>query len=259
MSNKVHLQKDEGIAIVTIDNPPLNVLNQEVASELSKVFQQIEVDSEVIVAILTGEGSKAFMAGADIKEFPNWIKNQAIHEPVQRNHHLFHQIESMSKPVIALLNGITLGGGCELALTCDLRIAEEHVQIGLPEITLGIFPGAGGTQRLPRLIGIPRAKELMLTGEPISAKTAAQWGLINQVVPTGKGKETALTWAKKISSYSLNAISAIKKLTNQSVDVSLDKGIQDEATLFEQILQTEDAQEGINAFIEKRKPHFKHR
>ncbi|WP_209122995.1 enoyl-CoA hydratase [Alkalihalobacillus sp. BA299] len=259
MGQLVTLRKEAGIGIVTIDNPPLNVLSQQVVAELSDVFSTIEQDQEVVTVILTGAGNKAFMAGADIKEFPQTIGKPNMKENVMKSHQVLNQIDFLPKPTIAVLNGLTFGGGCELALTCDLRIAEEHSQLGLPEIKLGIFPGGGGTQRLPRLIGEAKAKELMFIGDPITAKEAENIGLVNKVVPSGSGMEEALTIAKKISGYSLQALSRIKKAVDEGTNMEFNEAIDREAELFAEVFQTEDVREGVQAFIEKRRPVFTHK
>ncbi|MCH6263977.1 MULTISPECIES: enoyl-CoA hydratase [Neobacillus] len=260
MAELVHIEKLAGVAIVTIDNPPMNVLSKQVTRELGEVFTVIAEDSEVIAAILTGAGSRAFMAGADIKEFPQslGLEKDQLKKNNLESHAVLNFIERIPKPTIALLNGLAFGGGCELALTCDIRIAEEHVKIGLPEVKLGLFPGGGGTQRLPRLIGPSKAKELMFLGEPLSAEEALKIGLVNQVVESGKGMETAISMAKKLASYSLQALSRIKKAVNDGIDTSLDGGLELEAELFAEVFGTEDVREGVQAFIEKRSPSFKH-
>ncbi|MFC7442191.1 enoyl-CoA hydratase/isomerase family protein [Laceyella putida] len=259
VNERVHLEKRDGIAIVTIDHPPLNVLNQQVFRELERSFLEIEQDDSIVVAIVTGAGERAFVAGADIKEFPQMIGNREMKKKVMEAHQAFNRIDSLPKPTIAVLNGLTLGGGCELALACDVRIAEEHVQIGLPEIKLGIFPGSGGTQRLPRLVGAGRAKELMFNGEPVSAGHALNIGLVNAVVPTGTGLGEGLKWAGKWKETSLQSLSRIKRAVDRGLEVPLSEGIELEAELFEEIFQTEDVKEGVQAFLEKRKPVFRHR
>ena len=259
MGSRVRMESSEGIALVTIDNPPLNVLSSQVVKEMGEIFQQLREDQDVRVIILTSAGEKAFMAGADIKEFPEWLGNKEMKKIVQMNHQLFHEIESCPKPVIASLNGLTLGGGCELALTCDLRIAEEHVRLGFPEVKLGIFPGGGGTQRLPRLIGAARALEMMFTGETITAEEALKIGLVNKVTPSGKGLDCAKQLAMKLAAYSLKSLSSIKRAVQYAANHSLEMGISFELELFCQIFQTEDAKEGIQAFIEKRSPLFQHK
>ncbi|MFC0558021.1 enoyl-CoA hydratase [Halalkalibacter alkalisediminis] len=255
----VEVKKENGIATITINNPPLNVMNQKVVFALRETFQVLEEDQETLVIILTGSGETAFMAGADIKEFPQLMDHPNMKAQVMETHSVLNQIDFFPKPTIAVLNGLTFGGGCELALTCDMRIAESHTLIGLPEIKLGLFPGGGGTQRLPRLIGEAKAKELMFTGEPIPAEKAEKIGLINYVVPTGGGLEKAMELAGKIRHHSLPALSFIKRAVDEGTDMSFPAAIEHEATLFTEVFQTEDIREGVQAFIEKRKPVFRHR
>ncbi|NME06961.1 enoyl-CoA hydratase [Psychrobacillus sp. BL-248-WT-3] len=256
MSELIKININNKVAILTIDNPPVNVLSSIVARSLLEAFSEMEKDTDVRSIILTGAGQKAFMAGADIKEFPTWLGRDDMVEHVTLNHQLFQYIERLSKPTIAMLNGLTLGGGCELALSCDFRIAEEHVRIGLPEINLGIFPGGGGTQRLPKLIGIPKAKELMFFGDSISAKEALSIGLVNKVISSGSGMDTAVQMAIKLAEKSLNSIKNIKDSMEHGYEQSFNAGIQRETDLFCKTFHHEDAYEGINAFMEKRKPVF---
>ncbi|MCD7032694.1 enoyl-CoA hydratase [Metabacillus sp. GX 13764] len=258
MERKVRVEKQEKIAVITIDNPPLNVMEKQVIDELKEVFAELEQDKETVVVILTSAGDRAFMAGADIKEFPSLMGRTGIKEHFMENHRMLSNIDHFPKPVIAVLNGLTFGGGCELALTCDLRIAEEHVQIGLPEIKLGLFPGGGGTQRLSRAVGEARAKEIMFTGEPIDANKAEMIGLVNAVVPKGEGLGKAMEIAAKITPYSLPALERVKKAVDEGLDLPLEQGLEREAELFEEVFQTKDIQEGVQAFIQKRKPVFTH-
>lgn len=261
MTQLVHLEKQEGIAIVTIHNPPMNVLSGQVVQELSEVFSTIANDPNLVVAILTGAGNRAFMAGADIKEFPSKLgfSKEELKEMNLNTHRMLNFIDNLPKPTIAMLNGITFGGGFELALTCDIRIAEQHVKVGLPEVKLGLFPGGGGTQRLPRLIGPSKAKELMFLGDPVTADEALSLGLVNRVAATGEGMNMAIEMAKKMAGYSLQALSRIKQAVNEGFDTSIDAGIEIEAELFAEVFTTEDVKEGVGAFIEKRSPSFNHR
>jgi len=201
------------------------------------------------------------MAGADIKEFPGWVDlgKEELRTIARRNQEVFDLIENLPKPTIAMLNGFTLGGGCELALACDIRIAEEHAKLGLPEIKLGLFPGAGGTQRLPRLIGPAKAKELMYSGNSISADESLKIGLVNQVVPQGEGMKAAKSMAHKLAAHSLQSLSRIKKAVNEGTDQSFDSGLDLELSLFVEVFGTEDVREGVQAFIEKRPAKFTHR
>ncbi|AQU80483.1 enoyl-CoA hydratase [Planococcus faecalis] len=257
MTQLLSVEKNAGIATVFIDNPPMNVLNQQVIRELNKVFSSLKEDEEVVAIILTGRGDKAFVAGADIKEFPERTSTKPEEGPTV--HEIFNMIEDLPKPTIAVLNGYTLGGGLELALTCDIRIAEEHAQIGLPEVKLSLLPGAGGTQRLPRLVGPAKAKELLFTGDSLSATEAERLGLVNSVVPQGEGLAAGAKLAEKFARQSLQALSRLKRLVNVMDEQSWSESLALEEKLFEELFETEDAKEGITAFIEKRKPVFKHR
>ncbi len=260
MSKWVRIEKEEGIAIVTIVNPPMNVLSQSVTEGLLQCFQELRADADVGVVVLTGDGERAFMAGADIKEFPEAVGSPGVaYELAQRLHEMMNLIDGFPKPTIAALHGFTLGGGLELALTCDMRICDDESVLGLPEIKLGIFPGGGGTQRLPRLIGEARAKEMMFTGDPITAQAAAQIGLVNRVVPKGDSLNAAKELAHVIANRSSAALALVKRAIDEGGEMSLVHGVQVEAKLFDEVFQTEDCQEGIRAFIEKRKPIFKNR
>ncbi|SES42144.1 enoyl-CoA hydratase [Psychrobacillus sp. OK032] len=248
----------QNIAQIVIDNPPVNVLSADVIEQLNTVVDEIERDSNVKVVVLTGAGEKAFVAGGDIKGFPEWI-GKGVEEAKQKSLWLqepLNKIEQLPHPTIAAINGLALGGGCELALSCDIRVAEEHVQIGLPEVKLGLFPGAGGTQRLPRLIGKARAKEMIFTGEPISAEEAERIGLVNHVVPKGKALEKALEIASKISNYSSLPITFAKRSIDDGYEQPLNEGLVTEASYFGDVFQTKDVKEGVEAFIQKRKPNF---
>lgn len=255
----VYWRKEAEIAVLWIDNPPVNVMSLPVLEQLADTVEKIAKDPEIAVVILTGAGERAFMAGGDIKSFPRFLgagvdEARAFAEHLQRTLNLVVDLE---KPVISAINGVALGGGCELALACDIRIAEEQVQIGLPEIKLGILPGAGGTQRLPRLIGRAKAKEMMFTGEALSAQEALRIGLVNRVVPQGEALQAARELAKKIARHSKPALARIKKSVDAGVEVPLLEGLQLEAAFLGEVFQTQEAWEGIKAFIEKRVPHKK--
>ena len=246
------------IAIIKIANPPLNVLSAEVIELLSLTADKIESDSDIKAVIITGAGERAFVAGGDIKGFPDWMgkgiefakeKSLWLQEPLNK-------LERLPQPTIAAINGFALGGGCELALSCDIRIAEEHIKIGLPEIKLGLFPGAGGTQRLSRLVGKSKAKELIFIGEPISAQEAWRIGLINRIAPKGKSLEMALDLAESISAHSLPALTFAKRSIDKGYEQKLEIALITEAEYFGQVFQTEDVKEGVGAFIQKRDPKF---
>ncbi|HEU4963105.1 MAG TPA: enoyl-CoA hydratase [Bacilli bacterium] len=260
MNTRKYVQwtKENGIAILTIDNPPVNVLSEAVGMEIRECVHEVELDDEVVVLIVTGAG-RAFMAGADIKEFPSKMARGEAKKMALEHFHTYNKLDFLPKPTIAALNGITLGGGLELAMACDIRICGESVKLGLPEIKLGLFPGAGGTQRLPRLIGEGRAKEMMYMGDPIDAQEAWRIGLVNKVVPDDQVMETALSMAKVLATRTLTAISRIKKAVDKGLEMDLTNGVLYEAELLDEVFQTEDIQEGCNAFLEKREPKFKHR
>ncbi|MFD4815474.1 enoyl-CoA hydratase/isomerase family protein [Peribacillus butanolivorans] len=259
MRNLVRVEKENKLAIVTIDNPPLNVISKNVFKGLLEVFTELEEDNETVAVLITGAGDIAFAAGADIKEFPQMMGNPNMKETVKESHAILNKIDTFPKPTIAVLNGMTLGGGCELALACDLRVAEAQVKIGLPEVKLGLFPGAGGTQRLSRLVGNAKAKEIIFTGDSLNAKEAEKIGLVNKVVEQGCGLTEAKNLASRMTRHSLQALSRIKKAINEGSESTLEQGLEIETNLFEEIFQTEDVKEGVSAFLDKRKPAFLHR
>lgn len=258
---KVELRKEDQVATLVINSPPVNALSSEVTAELMQHLEELTRDNEVRVVILTGAGDKAFVAGADIKEFPILFQGKAglAAEFALAGHKMFNALDNFPKPVIAAVNGLALGGGCELALACDLRIAADTAQFGLPEIKLGLFPGGGGTQRLPRLVGEAKAKELMYLGDSISAHEALQIGLVNRVVPSQELAAETMKLAQKMASRPGVALNLIKQAVKRGSQVSLEEGLKIEADLFDRVFLTEDVKEGVMAFIEKRKANFKHR
>lgn len=254
----LHMENRGGIAVLTLDNPPVNALSIEMGQHILHAVEQIEHDDSVLAVILTGAGGKAFVAGADIKEFPRYISENIAEETALQFDSTLERLHKLGKPTIAALNGLTLGGGLEVALACDFRFAEEQVMIGLPEVKLGLFPGAGGTQRLPRLIGESRAKELILTGEPISAQQALSYGLVNRVVETGKVLSSAIEFATGFTTRSLQSIRRAKQAIDEGLEHTLEEGLKIEARLFGEMFDTNDVKEGVSAFIEKRAPKFTH-
>jgi enoyl-CoA hydratase len=252
-------EKEDGIGIVTINRPAsLNALNGEVYTELYELFQEIENDAEVRVVILTGSGEKAFVAGSDIPEMQPQSSLE-ISGFVEKARMASDRIYTLSKPVIAAINGYALGGGCELTMCCDLRIASENARFGQPEINLGVIPGAGGTQRLTRLIGLTRAKELLYTGDMIDANTAHTIGLVNRVVPLESLMTEAKELAKKLLTKSGRILSLAKAAATSGASMSLSDALDYEAQCFSLCFATEDQKEGMKAFMEKRKPEFKNR
>lgn len=253
--SKLLVEKENGIAIVKINNPQsLNALNSTILGELDTLFTELENDSSISVIILTGEG-KAFVAGADITEMSSMdaAEGKAFGEKGAK---VFRKIELLSKPVIAAVNGYALGGGCELAMCCDIRIASAKAKFGQPEVGLGITPGFSGTQRLPRLVGMGKAKELIFTAEAINADEACRIGLVNSVAEPEELMNTAVAMAEKIAGKAPLAVKYSKESINRGMQCSMDEAINIEANLFGLCFATEDQKEGMKAFMEKRKAKF---
>jgi enoyl-CoA hydratase len=253
------LERDGAVAVLTVNRPQvLNALNTATLDELRQAVLDLKHDAGVRVLILTGAGEKSFVAGADIKEL-------AVHRPVQgkelalRGQHVFDLIENLGKPVIAAINGYALGGGCELAMACTLRVAADTARLGQPEINLGLLPGYGGTQRLSRLVGKGIALELMLTGRQIAADEALRIGLVNRVVPASQLMAECRALADELATKPPVAVQYIIEAVNRGLEMSFDKAQFLEATLFGLVASTEDLREGTTAFLEKRKPTFKGR
>ncbi len=250
---------EDGIAVVKINRPKvLNALNHKVMEELELVMLKIKEDPSVKGAIITGEGEKAFVAGADIQEITKLDANSGL-EFSLKGQKVFRLIETLGKPVIAAINGFALGGGCELAMACTLRVASEKAKLGQPEVNLGIIPGYGGTQRLPRLVGKGRALDLLITGRMIDASEALQWGLVNKVVPAENLLEEAKGLLKLVLSKGPLAVKYAIEALDRGLEVSMEEGLRIEADLFGLSCATEDMKEGTKAFLEKRKAEFKGR
>lgn len=250
-------EKTEGIATITINRPDaLNALNQETLMEISTRLQDAEKDDNIRVIVITGAGDRAFSAGADLRMMKGAgpVKGAELSRMGQS---LTTQIEASSKPVIAAINGYALGGGIELAMACDIRIASENASIGQPEINVGLIPGWGGTQRLPRLIGKGIAKEMIFTGKRIDARTAERHGLVNIVVPPDQFQAKVKELAAELTGKPPLAIKYCKKLINDSTETHPDAGLMEEAEAFGLMASTEDFNEGVTAFLEKRKPQYK--
>ncbi len=250
------IENSESICTVKINNPKsLNSLNAEVLTELEQAFDQIKNDSEIAVVILTGEG-KAFVAGADIAYMKNLNADEAkkFGEDGSR---IFRKIETLDKVVIAAVNGFALGGGCELSMACDIRVASSKAKFGQPEVGLGITPGFSGTQRLPRIVGLGIAKELIYTGSIIDAQEAYRIGLVNKVTEPDMLMEEAYKIAEKIKSNSKTAVKYSKESINAGIETDIETGIKYESNLFGMCFASEDQKEGMSAFIEKRPANFK--
>jgi enoyl-CoA hydratase len=253
------IERDDAVLVVTINRPAvLNALNTQTLAELDAVIADARGDAGIRAVILTGAGEKAFVAGADIKEL-------AVQTPVAGREHARHgqaildRLEALGKPVIAAVNGFALGGGCELAMACTIRLAADTAKFGQPEINLGLIPGYAGSQRLPRLVGRGRALELLLTGAQISAEEALRIGLVNRVVPAAQLMDEARALAKTLASKAPVAARYILESVAAGLEMPLAEAQDYEATLFGLIATTEDMREGTRAFLEKRKPVFQGR
>lgn len=252
-------EKSDGIATITINRPKaLNALNKETIPEFLSRLKDAEKDEKVKVIVITGAGEKAFCAGLDLKPMRDITVTEAV-ETSRVGQDLTLEIEELEKPVIAAINGYALGGGLELSMACDIRIASEKARIGQTEVNVGLIPGWGGTQRLPRLVGKGIAKELIFTGKMIDAKTAERIGLVNMVVPPERLKSAVEELAKEIMSKPPIAIKLAKELVNNSIETNQRTGLIHEAEAFGILSSTEDYREGVSAFIEKRKPEYKGR
>ena len=255
----VKVSVEDGVAIVTIDHRPVNALNRQTVQELDQALEGIRAEVTVKVVILTGAGSLAFVAGADVKELGRLSSTQEAQEAAAFGQQVFLKLQRLSKPVIAAINGVCLGGGLELAMSCHLRISGDRVRFGQPEINLGIIPGWGGTQRLARLIGKAKATEWILTGDMVMAQEAHRLGLVNQVVPQDQVLKAAKDLARKIASKGAVAVREALQAIEAGLDLPLDQGLAKEAEAFGRVAATEDCKEGIKAFVEKRQPQFKDR
>jgi enoyl-CoA hydratase len=249
-------EKRERVGIITINRPDKrNALNIKTREEGAALLDELRNDASINVVVITGAGDKAFVAGADIAEFAG--RTAMMQRDVMTARSLFTAIDTFPKPIIAMINGYCLGGGCELALACDIRIASETASFGQPEINLGIIPGGGGTQRLTRLVGEGKAMEMILTGEIIDAKSAYQIGLVNHVFPPDVLQAKTMEIANRIAEKSPIALSLAKEAVKLASRSSLDEGLRREVDLFALCFSTEDKNEGVSAFLEKRKPEFK--
>lgn len=251
----IAFEKNNQVAILTIQKPPANALSSTLIKDIDKMLDQIEKDAEIKAIVLKGEG-KFFSAGADIKEFTA-LQDAADYQSLSENgQKVFNRIEHFSIPVIAAIHGAALGGGLELAMSCHIRLVTENAKLGLPELTLGIIPGFAGTQRLPNFVGAAKAYEMLLSSNPISGKEAHFYGLANQVVPEEELFDAAIKLAEQIASKSKPTIKHIMRLIPYTKSDKFNDGVQEEAKAFGEIFGSDDAKEGVQAFLEKRKPNF---
>lgn len=244
------------VAKVTINRPPANALSRALILEVNELLNAVEHDDSVRVIVLHGEG-RFFSAGADIKEFTSIKTGEEFSALAASGQEIFERVERFSKPVIASIHGAALGGGLELAMSCHMRIVSENAKLGLPELQLGLIPGFAGTQRLPRLVGMPKAAEMLLTSEPISGLEAVQWGLANRAYAEDELLAKTMELASKIAKKSPVAMKAAIDMLQFAKTYAYDEGVKAEAQSFGTVFVSEDAQEGISAFIEKREPSFK--
>ena len=251
------LEKKDGFAVLTINRPKaLNALNSATLLEIQEAVRELENDNEVKAVILTGAGEKAFVAGADISEMAD-LNTVEAYEFGKRGQETFSMIENSSKFYIAAVNGFALGGGCEISMSCDMRIASENAKFGIPEVTLGVIPGFGGTQRLPKLVGLGRAKEMLATGGMVKADKAEAWGLVNSVYPIENLLEEAEKIAQSVAKNSAYAVASGLEAMNQSTQIKQADGLEIEALIFGKTFTFPDQKEGMSAFLEKRKANFK--
>ena len=252
----IEISKNNHIGTLTINRPDsLNAMNREVLIELINGLNKIQSDKEIRVIIITGSGEKAFIAGADIKLMQKMNKAEAF-DFANLGQELANLIEKSAKPVLAAVNGYALGGGCEIALSCHLRIASNNAIFAQPEVKIGLLPGWGGTQRLPRIIGRGLANEIILTGRNVTAKEALEIGMVNKVVPQEELMNTCFDIANMILKNSPNAIAESMKLIRLAAGTKLKKGLSKEAISFSQLFETKETAEGLTAFVEKRPPEF---
>jgi len=262
MADFIRYTVEDRVATLVIDHPPVNALNSQTLMELNAALDELLANDEVKVIVVTGGGQLAFVAGADIGEIGSIVKSRdgrVAVDMIELGQCVFAKIERSHKPVIAAINGVCLGGGLELAMACHMRIAGDRVRLGQPEINLGIIPGWGGTQRLPRIVGAGKATEMILTGDQITAQQALQLRLVNLVVPGGEVMRQAKGLARKLAEKSAVTVSAALTAIGAGLDGGLQAGLAKEREQFVRIADSEDVREGVTAFLEKRQPQFKDR
>jgi enoyl-CoA hydratase/carnithine racemase len=258
VTSTVSIQVDDAVALVVVDNPPVNALSNATVDELAGTAERLGGERDLRAVVLTGAGNRAFLSGADLREFAAALGERAwIEDHTLRTRRALMAWERLPQPVIAAVAAGAFGGGLEVALVCDLIVADERARFGAPEIRLGLMPGAGGTVRLPRRVGLGRAKELLMLGESIDAAEAHRLGLVNRIAPAGAAREIALELARALASLPAVAMRAIKRSLQppQELDGALDR----ERGLFIDVFASADAGEGVRAFVEKRAPNYAHR
>ena len=254
ITGAVRAERAGPVAVVTIAHPPVNAISRQVAAGILEALTTAEADAECRALIVTGDGERYFSAGADLTEFP-----PAAPAEEAASARLTRRLEASRLPVVAAVNGVAYGGGCEIALACDLRICSDGARFAQPEIKLGIMPGCGGTQRLPRLVGRGPALEMLLTGDPIDSARALEWGLVTRVTSLDRLAPDALALAELLAQRPPLAVGAIKRALRRGLDGSLEAGLRREQDEFRRLLASEDAHEGVSAFLEKRSPTWRGR
>jgi enoyl-CoA hydratase len=251
---------EDGVALVTLNNPPLNLVTLELTRQLNDLVARLAADAGVRVMVLTGSGTKAFCAGSDVKEFPRMMgPGVVVPHKLARENEAYSRVDDFPKPTIAALNGLAYGGGLELAVCCDLIVAEAGARLALPEINLGVFPGSGGPVRVTRRIGEGRAKEMMYFGEPVPVETALAWGLVNRVVPAGEARTVALAMARTLAGKPAVAMAACKQAVDMAFDMPEEDAVTASLRLSERAFTSADCHEGVRAFFAKETPRFTHR
>lgn len=246
------------IAQVVLNSPPVNSITPQVMDDLETIFDELLKNDDVRCVVLASQLEKIFVAGADINQFVTWkrAEGEAV---TRRGHDVYLKIAQFPKPVICAVNGIAYGGGLEMALACDIRVIDEKAKVGLPEVGLGVLPGYGGTQRLPRLVGNGMAKKLIFTGKPISGEEAYRIGLAEELAEHGKSLEQAMVLAEQICANAPQSVAAVKRCIDKSAPLAAEEGIAFEISSMGDLAETEDKTEGAKAFLEKRKPSFKNK
>jgi enoyl-CoA hydratase len=256
VNSEVRFEKKGSIAYITLDRPEaLNALNRSVLGTIDRIFTELEEDNEIIVAVITGAGEKSFVAGADVREIKEAGKGRTA--MITEGQHVLSRVRTSSKVVIAAVNGYALGGGCELALACDIRIASENAKFGLPEASLAVMAGYGGTQLLARLIGPGRAKYMMFSGMMLNAEEAFRFGLVEKVCAKETLMDEVDNLAKKIASFGPLSIKGTKRAIDGGIELPLEEALKFELELYDKVANAGDAEEGLSAFLEKRKPAYR--
>ena len=248
----------DGIALLTLNEPPLNLVTRAMTAELEAALDRLAADPEARVMVVTGAGERAFCVGSDIAEFPD-VADAVVEKKMRAETRTWSKLATFPKPTIAAIRGAALGGGLELAVCCDLLVAEEDSRLALPEVKLGVFPGAGGTYRVTRRIGAGRAKEMMFLGEPVDARRALEWGLVNRVVPRGEALNEAMALARTLAALPGQALQVCKEAIGFALDLPEDAALERGLELIERVFATDDCKEGVRAFFARETPRFTHR